>query len=233
MELPDRASYQAQPDIPGNPIILDVTPGMVSHVFHTSGTSGTPKPIPHTHGGSVSVLPRRALPPYLSSSLPSGRTGTKMQPSESAAFTTTPLFHGGVSDLLRAWMARSMIYFYPISNTPITTDNVLQAVQACDLPPLPMHGLDLGKDGSEERARRFRVGSFLSVPYILSILSEDGDGPGIRMLTGMEMVSTGGAPLDTRLGDKMVETGVRLVSRLGSSEAGCESCLKAYGSTLI
>ncbi|WWD19982.1 hypothetical protein CI109_104455 [Kwoniella shandongensis] len=190
----------------------------ISHIFHTSGTSGIPKPIPHTHAQSLSVLPRRAIPSYLSTST----SHTGMPSSESAAFTTTPLFHGGVSDLLRAWMARSMIYFYPTSDTPITADNVVGAISPCQSPPTslgkPKEGLS--EIQSVERKRRFNVTSFLSVPYILTVLSEDIDGPAMEMLKGMEFVSTGGAPLDTAVGDKMVSHGVKLVSRLGSSECG-------------
>lgn len=117
-------------------------------------------------------------------------------------------------------MARSMIYFYPTSDTPITSDHVVAAVMACQ--SLPPFGLDVTDEQKRERAGRFRVGSFLSVPYILTILSEDLQGPAMEMLQKLDFVSTGGAPLDTRIGDSMVERGVRLVSRLGSSECGCE-----------
>ncbi|WVW83561.1 hypothetical protein I302_105582 [Kwoniella bestiolae CBS 10118] len=191
----------------------------VSHVFHTSGTSGTPKPIPNTHVRSVSVLPRRSLPTYLSSTSTSPTTDHDYPP-ESAAFTTTPLFHGGISDLLRAWMARSMIYFYPTSDVAITSENVVSAVSACQSPVPPLDGISLTPAQEEERQKRFQVTSFLSVPYILSTLAEDPDGEGLKMLRSMEYVSTGGAPLDSRIGDMMVEKGVRLVSRLGSSECG-------------
>ncbi|KAF7794267.1 hypothetical protein EIP86_005400 [Pleurotus ostreatoroseus] len=78
--------------------------------------------------------------------------------------------------------------------------------------------------------------AFLSVPYILKLLAEDPRG--MRLLQRMELVSTGGAPLpeagecyacflakfaeslDVIVGDEMVEKGVELVSRLGSSECG-------------
>jgi len=102
--------------------------------------------------------------------------------------------------------------------------NVVAAVEACqapppDLPTLPkLTGLSLA-----ERVNRFKPTAFLSVPYILSTLVEDLDGDGMKMLQSMDYVSTGGAPLDTSIGDAMVERGVRLVSRLGSSECGCES----------
>ena len=189
-----------------------------SHIFHTSGTSGTPKPIPHTHYHSTSVLPCRSLPTYLDSNAQVQGSG----PPESAAFTTTPLFHGGVSDLLRAWMARSMIYFYPTSDVPITSSHLSHAVGACNVDP-PAWPVELTMEQQDERKKRYKVTAFLSVPYILSVLAEDENGPGMELLKSMDLVSTGGAPLDTKTGDEMVEKGVRLVSRLGSSECGCKS----------
>lgn len=114
-------------------------------------------------------------------------------------------------------MARSVVYFYPTSEVAITAANVVAAVQACTAPP-PDRQLD--KEEAEERADRYRVTAFLSVPYILTILAEDQAGMG--MMKQMELVSTGGAPLDPGVGAKMVKEGVRLVSRLGSSECGCK-----------
>lgn len=213
ISLPESSKSHGDEELP----ILSLNPSFVSHVFHTSGTSGTPKPIPNTHKGSMSVLPRRAIPSYLPSS---ASQTSSLAPSGSAAFTTTPLFHGGVSDLLRAWMARSMIYFYPTSDVSITTQNVVASVLSCQTPSDHLDGIDTEV---EERENRFKVTAFLSVPYILSVLAEDLQGPGIEMLRGMRFVSTGGAPLDTAIGDAMVKEGVRLVSRLGSSECGCES----------
>ncbi|OCF34514.1 hypothetical protein I316_03555 [Kwoniella heveanensis BCC8398] len=218
LALPTYDSYRGSGSTPSAPGCSVVDSTAISHVFHTSGTSGTPKPIPYTHIGSVAPLPRRRIPSYLSRS--SGTGEASMLPSESAAFTTTPLFHGGVSDLLRAWMARSMIYFYPTSDTPITAANVVNAVRACDGDVPQLSGMPATTEGSVERQKRFKVTSFLSVPYILTILAEDIDGPAIKLLKDMEFVSTGGAPLDRRIGDLLVNNGVRLVSRLGSSECG-------------
>ncbi|WVQ94361.1 hypothetical protein IAU59_001440 [Kwoniella sp. CBS 9459] len=230
LELPLYTSYSHNDTLPAPSTqtlgcsVADST--TTSHVFHTSGTSGTPKPIPYTHVGSVAPLPRRGIPSYLSTSaatsasVTTGDEDKTILPSESAAFTTTPLFHGGVSDLLRAWMARSMIYFYPTSDNPVTATNVVYAVQACNgkIPDLP--GFPLTEEGLAERVNRFKVTSFLSVPYILTILAEDATGPAMEMLQVLDFVSTGGAPLDKRVGDTLVDHGVRLVSRLGSSECG-------------
>lgn len=170
----------------------------VSHVFHTSGTSGTPKPIPQTHASSVVTLPRRPL----------GDADTLV-----ASFTTTPLFHGGVSDLLRAWMARSMLYLYPSSTTAVTAANIMGAYRACSsYPPKSDYAPP--------------ITAFLSVPYILTLLSPTADPTdkegATEMLSNMAIVSTGGAPLDTAVGDGLVERGVHLTSRLGSSECGCK-----------
>ncbi len=200
------------------------SPDKVSHVFHSSGTIGQPKPIPNMHGPSAAVLPRRRIPSYIGGShTDPERTeddgDMASWDAEPAAFTTTPLFHGGVSDLLRAWMARSMLYLYPSSTCPVTTPNVLAAVAACkaylghatqasSTPPPP------------GRVARFNINALLSVPYILSMLAERDEG--IEMLAQMDLVSTGGAPLDTAIGNGMVDRGVKLVSRLGSSECGCK-----------
>ncbi|WWC93869.1 hypothetical protein V866_000705 [Kwoniella sp. B9012] len=221
IELPSATSLPSPPSTFHLPCSV-TDPKSVSHIFHTSGTSGTPKPIPNIHQKSVSVLPRRSLPTYLQSTtqnddVTGNGNGTS---SESAAFTTTPLFHGGISDLLRAWMARSMIYFYPTSDVAITSNNVVESIKACQIPPPALNGIELSSEQNEERNQRFKVTSFLSVPYILSTLAEDPNGPGMEMLRSMEYVSTGGAPLDTTIGDTMVNQGVRLVSRLGSSECG-------------
>ena len=102
--------------------------------------------------------------------------------------------------------------------------NVVAAVQACRSPPSDLPDLPtLSGPALAEREKRFKPTAFLSVPYILSTLVEDLEGDGMRMLQSMDYVSTGGAPLDTSIGDAMVQRGVRLVSRLGSSECGCES----------
>lgn len=114
-----------------------------------------------------------------------------------------------------------MIYFYPTSDVPITTQHLVSSVDECQNSPEGL-GIDLTPAQEEERGRRFEVKAFLSVPYILTILVEDGEGKGLGMLKTMDYVSTGGAPLDTKIGGEMVQKGVNLVSRLGSSECGCK-----------
>ncbi|PWN45585.1 acetyl-CoA synthetase-like protein [Ceraceosorus guamensis] len=147
-------------------------------IFHSSGSSGNPKPIPQSH--------RFWTPSLLTAD---GRSR--------AAFTTTPLFHGGLSDLFRSLQAAAPLYFFGwhIGDAP-TSANILSSVAAC----------------SQE------VHYFLSVPFILEALSREE--VGLNMLHRMDLVSTGGAPLPEAVGDHLVQHKVPLVSRLGSSECG-------------
>lgn len=148
--------------------------------MHTSGSSGLPKPIYQLHRfwtASMLSAPGREL----------------------SAFTTTPLFHGGMSDLLRSIQAGSSIFFHPTADPgALSTQAICSAITAYKQP----------------------ISYFLSVPYILDMLFTDRADEGRKMLASMELVSTGGAPLPQQLGDDMVKQGIKLVSRLGSSECG-------------
>jgi len=144
-------------------------------IFHTSGSTGLPKPIYQTH-----------------------RVWTRSLPCKpgSAAYTTTPLYHGGASDFLRALMSKSGLYFFT-SERPITAPNVLASLGAC--PP---------------------IAYFLAVPFVLKLLAEDVKAR--QKLAEMDMISVGGAPLPEEIGDRMVkEYKWKLVSRMGSAECGC------------
>lgn len=65
--------------------------------FHSSGTTGLPKLIPQTHHGAVGVLPLLQDPKGES-------VGT---------ISTTPLYHGGIADVLRSWSAASPLWLFP------------------------------------------------------------------------------------------------------------------------
>lgn len=92
---------------------------------------------------------------------------------------------------------------YP-STLPITAGNLLKAFAAVPEPAT----------------------SFLSVPYILQMLSETRDG--LQKLASLDLVSTGGSPLPAAIGDQLCQHGVKLVSRYGSSECGCEVIPPCY-----
>lgn len=142
-----------------------------------------PKPIPTAHRLLTSVYP----------CAPSSKDG---QGEPRAAFSTTPLFHGGLTDFFRALSALEPIYFFPLHCLPVTAD-IVQAALACAGPT---------------------VRYFFTVPFILKLLLEAN---ALAALKRMDIVSTGGAPLSDELGDFLVEQGVNLVSRYGSSECGC------------
>lgn len=164
--------------------------GDVAYLFHTSGTSsGLPKPIPQIHHAAVSVLPR----------LSGG--------DDHSTFSTTPLYHGGIADCLRAWASGATIHMFP-GTQPITSANILRFA---------------------DRASRFLNGAcpvkyFTCVPYILQLLSEEQtelEGvSGLALLQSMELVGVGGAALPQSFGDDLVSKGVKLVSRFGSAECG-------------
>ncbi|KAF4468400.1 nonribosomal peptide synthetase [Fusarium albosuccineum] len=155
----------------------------VAYYCHTSGTSsGLPKPIPQTQFGVAGALPR--FP----------------KDGQPATFSTTPLYHGGFPDCLRAWTSGAMIWFFPEGHAPITGANILKAIT-------------YARAKSSVPAKYFS-----SVPYILQMLAEE-DG-GIQVLQSMDLVGVGGAALPPAVGDKLVNSGINLVSRMGSAECG-------------
>ncbi|GJN69830.1 putative NRPS-like protein biosynthetic cluster [Purpureocillium lilacinum] len=152
--------------------------------FHTSGTStGLPSPIPQSHS-MVEALPR-----------------FRDRRNQPATFSTTPLYHGGLADCLRAWTSGALIWFFPEGQSPMTARNITEAVhfarrQNCGIP----------------------LRLFSSVPYVLQMLAEDKDG--ICLLLSMDLVGVGGAAMPIATGDMLVRAGVNLLSRFGSAECG-------------
>ncbi|KAJ2997037.1 hypothetical protein NUW58_g783 [Xylaria curta] len=124
-------------------------------------------------------------------------------PEPIATFTTTPLYHGGLADAFRAWTSRAMIWFFPEGVTPITGSNIVKVVNF-----------------ARRRSGVARVKYFSSVPYVLEMLAKTEDGSGVEMLRLMDLVGVGGAPLPPAVGDRLVRSGVKLLSRMGSAECG-------------
>ncbi|KAF5685593.1 nonribosomal peptide synthetase [Fusarium circinatum] len=164
---------------------LEQTPGVseTAYICHTSGTSsGLPKPIPQTQFGVMGAL-------Y---SFPGKNTP--------ATFSTTPLYHGGFPDCLRAWTSGASIWFFPEGQAPITGANIIRAIEFARA-----HSL-------------IPVKYFSSVPYVLQMLSEEYGG--IEVLQTMDLVGVGGAALPPAIGDRLVDENVNLLSRMGSAECG-------------
>jgi thioester reductase-like protein/acyl-coenzyme A synthetase/AMP-(fatty) acid ligase len=167
--------------------------GTIAYYFHSSGTTGLAKLIPQTHGGAVGILP-------------------KLQDDDNSnprisAFTTTPLYHGGIADLLRSWSAASPLWLFPEGKVPIIGHTVAACIRRID----EIHQ-------SQQYFAKSRLGYFSCVPYVLEALCED---PEVKeRLCALDAVGVGGAAMPQELGDRLVADGMRLVSRFGSSECG-------------
>ncbi|KAK5137615.1 hypothetical protein LTR08_007910 [Meristemomyces frigidus] len=166
---------------------ISVTEDEVAYLHHTSGTSsGMPKPIPQSHHAGVGVLP------------------TFVDGHKAATFTTTPLYHGGVADLFRAWTSGALIWLFPGVKVPITATNIAKCLDIASL--------------QHEQARLPPVKYFSSVPYVLQML--EADPRGLQHLQSMDIAGVGGAALPAEVGDRLVGKSVNLVSRFGSAECG-------------
>lgn len=165
----------------------DLEETAIAYLHHTSGTSsGLPKPIPQSHRAGLGVLPHLPKIP--------GK----------ATFTTTPLYHGGIADLFRAWTSNALIWLFPGKTVPITARNICKSLEVaasyCSTDGLPA------------------VKYFSSVPYVLQMMESDEQG--LSMLQNMEIVGVGGAALPEEVGDRLAKSGVNLISRFGSAECG-------------
>ena len=165
---------------------VNVEDGDIAYLHHTSGTSsGTPKPIPQSHRGALGVLPT-------------------LDGRGSATFTTTPLYHGGIADLFRAWTSDALIWLFPGRDVPITGANTRKC-------------LDIAARWAANTPNP-EVKYFSSVPYVLQMMTEDEEG--LKHLQRMDIVGVGGAALPAEVGDRLVKDNVHLISRFGSAECG-------------
>jgi acyl-coenzyme A synthetase/AMP-(fatty) acid ligase len=105
-------------------------------------------------------------------------------------FITLPLFHAhGLSSVFRAFTSVKKIYMYSAS-LPLTRNNLLKTMQKYD----------------------FEI--FYGVPYALKLLGETEDG--IQALARMKVVMFGGSACPDALGDRLVDSGVNLISHYGT-----------------
>jgi nucleoside-diphosphate-sugar epimerase/acyl-CoA synthetase (AMP-forming)/AMP-acid ligase II len=206
--------------------------GSTAYYVHSSGTTGVPKLIPQTHNGAVGILPLLQF---------TSKFGLRI-----ATFTATPLYSGGIADLLRAWSAASPLWIFPEGHAPLIGSTILPIITQIDrlsqihieptswckspiskastagtlgvenAPPLSFE--NTGEVGDIAQVRLWRLGYFSCVPYVLENLVET---PELKTrLLGMDAVGVGGAAMPKDLGDRLVNDGIRLVSRFGSSECG-------------
>jgi hypothetical protein len=97
-----------------------------------------------------------------------------------------------------------MIWLYPGQDVPITSQNIMKALDAAS---------EVAQGGKTPRIRYFS-----SVPYVLQLLEEETDG--LDGLRKMDVVGVGGAALPDEVGNRLVDKGINLVSSFGSSECG-------------
>lgn len=180
--------------------ILDI-PAYDRHAAFPRGLEAT-RPVPdvafyfHTSGTSAG-LPKPIPQTHAAvSALPSFSD----TPHAIATFTATPLYHGGIADCLRAWTSRAPIWFFPEGIVPITGKTLQKAI-----------AFSRAQDATPVRY-------FSSVPYILQLLADDP--AGLDLLRSMDLVGYGGAALAPSAGDRLVRSGVNLLSRFGSAECG-------------
>ncbi|KAI1281678.1 hypothetical protein F5Y07DRAFT_411736 [Xylaria sp. FL0933] len=124
-------------------------------------------------------------------------------PNPKATFTATPFYHGGLADAFRAWTSGALIWFFPEGAMPITGDSLVLCIHT-----------------ARKRSNKTCVKYFSSVPYVLQMLTEVEGGGGLEILQSMDLVGVGGAPLPSAIGDRLVKSGIKLLSRMGSVECG-------------
>lgn len=141
----------------------------IAWIIHSSGSTGLPKPIYHTHVA--------ALKNYAGSMNMSG-------------FITLPLYHNhGISVLFRTIFSCKTLYLYN-AELPLTKQYLLDIMKSHD----------------------FEI--FYGVPYALKLLAESQEG--ISVLAGLKAVMFGGSACPDSLGDRLVASGVHLISHYGS-----------------
>jgi len=162
-----------------------ITSQCTAYIQHTPGTSsGQPKPIPQSHAGATICLPQYS-------------TNAEKR---NAQFSVTPLYNGGIADLMRGINSLNLTWLYPYL-IPITSNYLVKMFAM-----------------ASEMEKVFQIRYFSSVPYVLDFLAESKQG--MHWLKTFKVVGVGGAPLDNQVGNKLVKAGVRLVSRYESAEAG-------------
>ncbi|TQS38675.1 hypothetical protein Golomagni_00815 [Golovinomyces magnicellulatus] len=168
-------------------------PDSIAFYHHSSGTTKLPKLIPQTHNGQVGVLPRIQ--------------GHGESCIRESTFTTTPLCTGGIADLMRSWSAAAPMWLFPEGKLPITGQTVLSCFRSVD-----------NISSSSILYPTSRLAYLSCVPFVLESLVENKELK--DRIRDLKAVGVGGAAMPSKLGDELVDNGIPLVSRFGSSECG-------------
>lgn len=189
-------------NLPEHSIWLDAikNPGEVYHRTLTPLEEGETYGVIYHSSGTTSGLPK-PLPTkhrFLVSFCAHKQT-------DLATLTTTPLNTGGTADVCRSMCANAPLYLFP-DTVPLTAKNVCNA-----------------RDASSE-GLGYEVRALSCVPYVAKMLAEDKTS--LKMLQRLQFLGVGGAPLPKATGDFIVNSGIPLVSRMGSSE--CNFLMSSY-----
>lgn len=110
--------------------------------------------------------------------------------------TTLPLYHGhGHSNLHRAFYSKKPLYLFPTGSVPLTSANVIKFIKQTP-----------------------DVESLSGVPLALKLLAETTEG--LQILKSLKLVMFGGSACPDKLGDSLVNEGIRLVGHYGLTEMG-------------
>ncbi|RKF53582.1 Adenylate-forming reductase Nps10 [Golovinomyces cichoracearum] len=168
-------------------------PDSIAFYHHSSGTTKLPKLIPQTHNGQVGILPQIQ--------------GHGESCILESTFTTTPLCTGGIADLMRSWSAASPLWLFPEGKLPITGQTVLSCFRSID-----------NISSSSMLYPTSRLAYLSCVPFVLESLVENKELK--DRIRDLNAVGVGGAAMPSKLGNELVDNGIPLVSRFGSSECG-------------
>lgn len=158
-------------------------------VFHTSGSTGLPKPIIVRQGMVAIGDALKTFPMW-----DGGRIATHALARDSKRMLLpAPLFHfGGVIGVVTASFYEGCPVVLPTPDRPITSDLIIECLDRAD------------------------VDSVSLPPGLIEELSQSKEG--IEALTKMHCVSFTGSNLARECGNRLIEHGVRLLSVMGSTE---------------
>ncbi|KAM0720927.1 hypothetical protein Q7P37_003212 [Cladosporium fusiforme] len=171
-----RADWHARPAIKSitrQNVDLARESGKIAWILHSSGSTGFPKPIFLTNYQCLANFKKSfAL----------------------RSFCTSPLFHShALMEFGRGIYTKAPI-FWVNHGQPITSDNLLEAMQAV------------------------KPQMVSAVPYVLKLLAEKQEG--IDALARAQLVMYAGSSCPDELGDRLVNGGVNLIANYGATETG-------------